>query len=311
MIVTVFVPEPEPEITPEILELTDPSRPDWREPGRPRPVRVMLWRPADDSGSGRVPAVLISHGTGGAARQLAWLAEPLAAAGFLVAGVDHHGNNLVDGYLPQGFAFEWERPRDLSFALDVLAADHELGPVGAAGFSSGGYTAAALVGARISAAVLDAIATGQLVLPEIPEFPGLPGALRAAVSEAELAQSMVAGAGDYSDARIAAAFLICPALGRLLSPESLGQITKPVRLSWGGADLIAPAQLNALLYQDAIPGATGESAGPDVEHYHFLGGNPEGTAVRERVAADAVAFFQKSLGSSSPVTHVAHWNDRR
>jgi predicted dienelactone hydrolase len=53
---------------------------------------------------------------------MAWLAEVLAAAGFLAVSVDHHGNNLADGYLPQGFAFEWERPRDLSFTLDAITA---------------------------------------------------------------------------------------------------------------------------------------------------------------------------------------------
>jgi predicted dienelactone hydrolase len=295
--VTALSPEP------EILELTDPSRPDWRDPNRPRPVRVTLWRSAhhdaSPSSSERTPAVLISHGTGGAARQLAWLAEPLAEAGFTVAGVDHHGNNLVDGYLPQGFAFEWERARDLSFALDALSADADgtLGPVGAAGFSSGGYAAAALVGARISAQVLEAIAAGRFALPEIPEFPGLPDALRAAVSETELAQAMAAGVANYSDVRVAAAFLICPAIGRQLAPESLRRVTSPVRVWWAGADTIAPAQDNALLYRDTIPDATGESAGPNVEHYHFLGDNPNGAAVREKVATDAVTFFRNRLAA--------------
>ena len=79
-----------------------------------------------------------------------------------------------------------------------------------------------------------------------------------------------------------------------------------MRVWWAGADTSAPARFNALLYLDAIPGATGELAGPDVEHFHFLGGNPDGAAVRRHVAADAVAFFQRSLVSSSPVTQVAH-----
>jgi predicted dienelactone hydrolase len=71
-----------------------------------------------------------------------WLVEPLVAAGFRVIAVDHHGNNYVDGYEPEGFLFVWERPRDLTFVLDVLANEQPHGPVGAAGFSVGGYTVA-------------------------------------------------------------------------------------------------------------------------------------------------------------------------
>ena len=80
-----------------------------------------------------------------------WLVEPLVAAGFRVIAVDHHGNNYVDGYEPEGFLFVWERPRDLTFVLDVLADEQPHGPVGAAGFSVGGYTLAALAGASRSA----------------------------------------------------------------------------------------------------------------------------------------------------------------
>lgn len=278
-----------------MLELTDPSRPDWRDRTSPRPVRVTLWRPVERDAPAAGPTVLLSHGTGGAARNMAWLAEPLAEAGLLVAAVDHHGNSPVDGYLPQGFAFEWERARDMSFVLDVLAADGRLGPVGAAGFSSGGYTAAALVGARIAISVFAAIAAEQVEPPEIPEYPGLIDDLRAAVSDAELAQALAVGGADYRDPRVGAAFLVCPAIARLIVPESLHQVARPVRIWWGDADTITPPEINALVYRDEIPGATGESAGPDVEHYHFLGDNPDGAAARERVAADAVAFFRERL----------------
>jgi predicted dienelactone hydrolase len=44
--------------------------------------------------------VVVSHGSGGAAQQMSWLAEPLADTDFLAVAVDHHGNNFVDGYRP-------------------------------------------------------------------------------------------------------------------------------------------------------------------------------------------------------------------
>jgi hypothetical protein len=35
--------------------------------------------------------------------RVAWLPESRAAAGFLAVAVDHHTNNHIDGYPPQGF----------------------------------------------------------------------------------------------------------------------------------------------------------------------------------------------------------------
>jgi hypothetical protein len=93
---------------------------------------------------------------------MAWLCRALVGAGFLAVAVDHHGNSFVDGYLPEGFAFWWERPRDLSFVLDRLGDDR---PAGAAGFPLGGYTAAALVGARVDEGLYRALLAGELPLP--------------------------------------------------------------------------------------------------------------------------------------------------
>jgi predicted dienelactone hydrolase len=239
--------------------------------------------------------VLISHGTGGAAGQMAWLAEPLAAAGFLAVAVDHHGNNFVDGYLPQGFVFVWDRPRDLSFALGVLAGERPLGPAGAAGFSAGGYTAAALVGARIDPAAVQAVVDGLVPAPEIPEFPDLLAALRSCVPAEELTQVLGTAGGDMAAAQVRAAFLVCPGLGELVTRQSMAAISAPVEIRWGDADTITPPDRNARRFLGAIPSARGRSAGPDVGHYDFLGDNPAGEKVRRQVAAEAVSFFGAQL----------------
>ena len=65
-------------------------------------MRTTIWEP---TGEGTCGVILLSHGTGGAAEDLGWLAEPLNQAGFLVGAVDHHGNSFVDEYLVEGFAF--------------------------------------------------------------------------------------------------------------------------------------------------------------------------------------------------------------
>jgi hypothetical protein len=133
------------------------------------------------------------------------LSEPLTSAGFLVVAFDHHGNNFVDGHLAEGFARWWERPLDLAFALDRLAERIVLGPVGAAGFSLGGYSAAALLGARVDADLYAALLSGAVRVPPPPEYPELEQELRARLSENDIA-AWVADAGrDYSDGRAQAA----------------------------------------------------------------------------------------------------------
>lgn len=276
---------------PDVTTLHDASRSDWADASRARPIATRIWAPrAPDAPA---PVILLSHGTGGAAEALDWFAEHLNLAGYLVAAVDHHGNTANDEYRVEGFAFVWERPRDLSFLLDHLIASYKVDGtrIGAAGFSLGGYTVAALLGARIDRAVTLAVFQGTLPAPEVPEFPSFIDALRASYSDEQLAAIVREGAQTFADSRIRADFVIAPAIGRMLEISSLESITAPFRVRWGGADDIAPPEDNALVYLDAIPTATGESAGPDVGHNDFRAENDDPHRARPRVAADALRYF--------------------
>lgn len=62
----------------------------------------------------RFPLIVLSHGTGGTAATLAWLATELAAHGYIAAAVNHPGNNGLEAYTTPGFVLWWERARDLS-----------------------------------------------------------------------------------------------------------------------------------------------------------------------------------------------------
>jgi predicted dienelactone hydrolase len=101
--------------------------------------------------------------------------------------------------------------------------------------------------------------------------------------------------GDYSDERVRAAFLVCPAIARMLDELSLAAIDRPVVIRSAGTDDIAPPEDNADVYAQAIPGAELRSVGDEVGHYAFIGSNPEGAEVRERVAGEAVNFFVANL----------------
>ncbi len=283
---------------PVIREFGDSTRRSWSPEDAadaPRPVRAYLWEPPTPPAGGPPPLLLMSHGTGGSARDLTWLAQALAEAGFLVAGVDHHGNNWVDGYLPEGFAFTWERPRDLGFLLEQLGRERPLGPVGAVGFSLGGYTAAATVGARIAPERFRAVAQGLVPMPPLPEFPDLLEAMNARYTPEQEEATFLQSGADCSVPAVEAAFLICPGIGPLIDEASLAAVARPVSIRWGGADDNCPGPGNALYYAEHIPGAEVVCAGEDVGHYLFVDGSESGEPVRRRVAADAVEFFRRNL----------------
>ena len=88
-----------------------------------------------------------------------WLGHYLAARGYIVAAVNHHGNTAAEKQrAAQGFLLYWERAKDLTVVLDKLFADPFFGPridrdrIGAAGFSLGGYTVISVAGGGIQPA---------------------------------------------------------------------------------------------------------------------------------------------------------------
>lgn len=292
-----------PASQPLIRVLYDESRPDLREPARPRPVRLYLWEPSRARDT-PAPLVVVSHGTGGSGSEMEWLVRPLHEAGLRVLALDHHGNNFVGGYEPEGFLHVWDRPQDVTFALDALDREQPLGPVGVVGFSLGGYTAAALAGARVDPRILWALRTGAVPMPEIPEFPGAMEALRKKYPEDEAARRTVDGAGgDFSDARVRAVFLLAPGLGGFVTRESLEAVRVPVGIRWGGADTVNPYEADTRPYLEHIPTASGRSAGPAVRHDDFFAPEPADPTARVRVGGEAAAFFLEHLDAPAP------WSD--
>lgn len=101
----------------QVLPLKDPARKAWRK-DTPRPITTHLFYPTLEGKSealvlgppqaplfnagsvvkdalptpGQHPLILMSHGTGGSAPQMLWLAQALVQQGYWVAAVNHHGN---------------------------------------------------------------------------------------------------------------------------------------------------------------------------------------------------------------------------
>ena len=228
----------------------------------------------------KLPLVLLSHGTGGSALNMAWLATELASRGYISVAVNHPGNNGADGYTPQGFSIWWERARDLSVAIDKMLADPTFGPridpkrIGAAGFSLGGYTMIELAGGRTDIDAFWAFCKSPRadgICKSPPEFPNLVEQWeQLAKNDADFQQALAHASDSYRDPRVLAVFAIAPALGPAFSSASLEQIAIPVAIVAGAADETVPVASSAKYFAQHIPGATLTLFPGRVGHYVFL-----------------------------------------
>lgn len=228
------------------------------------------------------PLLVLSHGTGGSADSLDWLAAALAGQGYIVAGANHPGNNALEPPTRDGFMLWWERATDASEVIDGVLADPTLGPhvdrnrIGAVGFSLGGYTVLELAGGRTDLAgferfcnspAADAICTP----PEAAkiEHAASEPPLTAATLSPEAIASRARAGDSYRDPRVKVVFAISPALGEAFDARSFADVTIPVSLVAGEADVTAPTATNIRRIAALMPKAT-VTLLPGAAHYTFL-----------------------------------------
>ena len=272
----------------------------------------------------RLPFVVISHGTGGTTMDLSWLCTALAAHGYLVASVNHPGNNALEAPTVAGTTLWWQRADDLSRVIDGVLADPTYGPrvdrarIGAAGFSLGGQTVLVVAGARADGRLLDAYCTAKPATPtcsgEATGMTDLAARAKAlAASDPQYRAAALANAGSHRDPRVKAIFSIAPALGPALVPESLAAIDIPVGMVAGFGDPILPPADNAIPDALQIPDVQLTLLPKPVGHYTFLtdcapagkqrlapicgDAGPARVAVHRQTAALALAFFEAHLGA--------------
>src|SRR5215831_10164031 len=210
----------------------------------------------------KFPLILLSHGTGGTALSLAWFGSALAARGFIVAGVNHPGNNAAEPYTVEGFSTWWERARDLSEVIDALLKDStfasriDTSRVGAAGFSLGGHTMIEIAGGITDpAAFLDFCASPEAdeICSSPPEFPTLVEDFRKLAKEKP--EFLRHATDSHRDARVRSVFAMAPALGPAFRPASLAKITIPVEIVAGEGDTNVPISSGARYFAANIPGS--------------------------------------------------------
>jgi predicted dienelactone hydrolase len=266
--------------------------------------RLGAWADDGQPADGRFPLIVLSHGTGGSAQIMSWLARGLASRGYVVAGVNHPGNNALEDYTAEGFLIWWERARDLTTVVDMLLRDASLKPVidpkriGAAGFSLGGYTMFEIAGGRTDPELFQKFCRSAQAqgCSEPPEFPNLFARWAQLQSTSQQFRSAVRKAGSsYRDPRIRGVFAIAPALGPAFIPDSLRDIRVPVAIVAGTDDRIVPVGPNAQRLAELTPRASlALYAGPG--HYTFLASCTDfGVQTQPQLCTDAVDLDRKAI----------------
>jgi len=305
----------------------DTARRSWTKPQN-RPLATAVWYPAalgsresewrvgifsagwsaqkaPLSAAVKRPLIVLSHGTGGGAAGLSWLAETLASNGYIVAAVNHHGNTAAEpSYELQGFMLWWERARDISVLIDKLLGDPQFGAhidpsrIGVAGFSLGGYTALATVGARLEYQQWKTFCATQPLEPNCtlpPEASFSMANVQQLLDHDDRVKEAVSHSHEsFRDARIRAAFTIAPVLGPVMTKASLAEVGVPVRIIVGSKDDQAFPDVNARPIASAIPNA--DLVGKVVAR--SLCTDPDKIdrdEVHRRVSADALKFFNRAL----------------
>jgi len=149
----------------------------------------------------------------------------------------------------------WERARDISVLIDKLLGDPQFGAhidpsrIGVAGFSLGGYTALATVGARLEYQQWKTFCATQPLEPNCtlpPEASFSMANVQQLLDHDDRVKEAVSHSHEsFRDARIRAALAIAPVLGPVMTKASLAEVGVPVRIIVGSKDDQAFPDVNA------------------------------------------------------------------
>ncbi len=152
----VFVGSRQMQVKDEVQGISFPVLAHYptREPSTPTAFGpyVMDVCPEANITEGQFPLALISHGNGGSHLLYRTISTHLAKNGYIVASVEHYGNNRNNNELENTTENLINRPRHITLAIDAMLSDDkfrsgvEPNKIAVIGHSMGGYTALALAG---------------------------------------------------------------------------------------------------------------------------------------------------------------------
>ncbi|PMY63803.1 MULTISPECIES: alpha/beta fold hydrolase [unclassified Pseudomonas] len=218
---------------------------------------------------GKHPVVVLSHGYGGNWGKQAWLASALARQGYIVAAVNHPGTTSQDRSA-QAAAQLWQRPKDLSRAIDALLVQPtpfgavDSGRIAVIGHSLGGWTVMESAGARFDPALFARDCNAHPTLVACTAYremnpEGTPN------GKAQLA-------ADLSDNRVTAVVSLDLGLSRGFTDASLAALPVPALVIAAGepsADL--PAQMESADMAKRLPKMSTQYVEiQDANHFSFM-----------------------------------------
>jgi predicted dienelactone hydrolase len=258
------------------------------------------------------PIVLISHGSGGRADRLFWLTEHYVKNGIVVLGVDHQGNMTGDNSA-DGLMCVWNRPRDMSLALDRLLEIPEFRSrldqtrISAIGHSAGGTTVLMLAGARFSSNTF----TNPIPMcagTKDPYYAQLCQQLKK-VDFKKYPQTTVEA--DYWDARLKSVVALDPGFAKSFHPATLGKLNAKaivfvadrlnapqdeiyskefVKLLPSGAVEVVPNSI----HMSFISACKQDFPKDDPELRELCADNEQKLKIQTDIAAKSLRFFHKS-----------------
>jgi predicted dienelactone hydrolase len=228
---------------------------------------------------GKYPLVVISHGFGGTYFSHRDTAAALADAGFIVAAINHPGDNALEMQKAGELSALTGRPADIARLLDHLLAGFseagsiDAGRIGVFGFSRGGYTALVLAGGTPD------FANAALPCPD-PQAPIC----------AQMRQKTTLPQHGGQDARVKVVVAADP-LNAFPGAGDLKNITIPVQLwsSERGGDGVAPQDV--LRLRGDLPAKPDYRMVKGAGHFSFIAPCPaEMEKAVPQICSDAAGF---------------------
>lgn len=257
---------------------------------RDQPLTAHIWYPAKEDGAkiilgqnavftghsvqagatakdGTYPVVVLSHGSGGNAPNLAWIAASLADQGMIVVAANHPGTTSGDSS-PDRTLKTWLRPADQSALIDMVVAGlpnnirADTSRIASVGFSLGGYTALATAGARTSQAAYIAYCDAHFGTMDCAWFNNA-GIDFNSIDTERYEQS-------NRDPRVTAVVAIDPAVAQAYQADSLAAIDVPTKIINLGAAGEIPLAVDGATIKADMPSAQLEFV-EGATHFSFLG----------------------------------------
>ena len=253
------------------------------------PIEILAAKDASVQ-SGRHPLVLLSHGSGGSMFSHHDTAVFLAKHGFIVAAIEHPGDNFRD---ESGLGTDRVligRSMQLSRLLDFLlyqasfSTSIDIEKIGVAGFSAGGYTALVMVGATPKFSRLKAYCALY------PKSILCSGGGVVSLSSPPLVPK--------ADERIRAAFVMSP-VAAFFDREGLSKIPVPIELYAAGGDSVLPIHDNARWVRDNVTTLAKYTELSDADHFVFLSPcTPQMESIMPRLCVDAPGIDRRAVHES-------------